>query len=299
MPADHQFQQDTGEDFFLGAAALLGEVVLLIVISTIVKSLSSDTSVAVLLLFRYVFCLPLLLAYGLARRGKHVFSIVNLRAQTLRSVFGVLALFSWFLALSKVELAKVTALVQVMPVFITILAPVILREKVGIRRWSAVVFGLLGAIIILKPGTDGWFQIGIAYAFAAAFFAALMFVYLRSLGRSDEPVSSAIWYNFFGSVVLFLYCVATDQSWPDEITVWLVMIGCGFLSSIQQFLISLSHKLASASKLAPFHYFAVPLSVASGMIFFDERIGTAYVIGTAIIIGSAYYIFVREHRLRR
>ena len=287
------------ENIHLGAAALLGEVFFLVVISTIAKSLYTEVSVPVLLLLRYAFSLPLLLAAGLATRGAQALAIVNRQAQMMRCIFGLTALVGWYFAITLIEISRVVALVQVMPVFITILAPILLGESVGIRRWSAVAAGLVGVLVILKPGTEGWADFGNFLALGTAFVAALMFLSLRKLGQSDSPVSTAIWYNAFGSVVLLSWCLAFAQEWPTETAIWLVLAGCGALSSLQQLLLSLSHKLAPASKLAPFHFFAVPLSAASGILFFDEQITLTYVVGTSIIVGSAYYILVREGKRRR
>ena len=198
----------------LAMAALLCETSLLMVIATTAKWFAADVSVQVFLLFRYVFCLPLLATVSLWHFGLGAFVVADRRAFALRSVFGLFGLSFWIFAVSKIEITRATALSQTLPVFITLLAPLILGEKVGIRRWSAVGAGLAGAMILLRPDLDGWLQPGIAYAVAAPFFAALMIIYLRKLGATDSPVKTATLYNLFGAAVFSAWCLAGDFNWP-------------------------------------------------------------------------------------
>ena len=278
---------------------LVAEIVLSMVIATIVKLLAESVPVAMVLLFRYVFCLPLLFMIGYRQRGGNLLNIVNVKAQLLRSLFGIVGLSTWLFAVALIELTKATALSQTMTVFITILAPLLLGERVGIRRWAAVLLGLAGAIVLIRPGTEGWLSVGVLYAIAAPFFAALMFIFLRLLGRTDSPATTAIWYNLFGTAVFAVWCLAFPPEHPLAARDLALMVGIGLLAGIQQFTMALSHKLAPASVLAPLHYLAVPISVGIGIAIFNEAITMTYVAGTTIIVGSSYYILQREQRARR
>ena len=283
----------------LAMAALLCETTLLMVIAATAKWFAADVSVQVFLLFRYVFCLPLLAAVSLWNFGLDAFAIADRRAFALRSVFGLFGLSFWIFAVSKIEITRATAISQTLPVFITLLAPLILGEKVGIRRWTAVGAGLAGAMILLRPDLDGWLQPGIAYAVAAPFFAALMIIYLRKLGATDSPVKTATLYNLFGAAVFSAWCIAGDFNWPTTGTEYVALVACGTLASLQQWLLAFSHKLAPASTLAPLHYFSVPLSIGIGIALFDEAITLTFVAGTSVIVGSTYYIFIRERSRSR
>ena len=278
----------------LAMAALLGETFLLMVIATTAKWFAGDVSVQVFLLFRYLFCLPLLAAASLWQFRLGAFAIADHRAFALRSVFGLFGLSFWIFAVSKIEITRATALSQTLPVFVTLLAPLILGEKVGFRRWTAVGAGLAGAMILLRPDLDGWLQPGIAYAIAAPFFAALMLIYLRKLGASDSPVKTAMLYNLFGAAVFSAWCMSGDFNWPTTGTEYAALVACGTLASFQQWLLAFSHKLAPASTLAPLHYFSVPLSIVIGIALFGEAITLTFVLGTSVIVGSTYYILVRE-----
>ena len=283
----------------LAMVALLAETTLLMVIATAAKWFAADVSVQVFLLFRYVFCLPLLVGVSLWHFGRGAFAVADRRAFALRSVFGLFGLSFWIFAVSKIEITRATALSQTLPVFITLLAPLILGERVGIRRWTAVGAGLAGAMILLRPDLDGWLQPGIAYAVAAPFFAALMIIYLRKLGATDSPVKTAMLYNLFGGAVFSAWCLAGDFNWPTAGSEYAALIACGTLASLQQWLLAFSHKLAPASTLAPLHYFSVPLSIGFGIALFDEAITLTFIAGTSVIVGSTYYILVRERSRSR
>ena len=289
----------TQSDVSLGATALLGEIFLSMIIAAAIKFLSGEVSIPAILLFRYAFSLPILVLIAFYQRGRNALKVVDAKALALRIVFGLLGLPTWFLAISTIDLTKATALSQTMTVFITILAPLLLGEKVGIRRWSAVLIGLVGALILLQPGTEGWLQPGVLYGIAAPFFAALMFVFLRKLGRSDAPATTATLYNCCGTLVFGMWCLLANVNWPSGSVDWLLLIGCGLLAGVQQLLMAWSHKLAPASTLAPLHYFAVPMAIFVGILIFDERITGSFLLGTSVLIGSTYYILVRDRKVRR
>ena len=134
------------------------------------------------------------------------------------------------------------------------------------------------------------------------FFAAIMFIFLRRLGRSEAAISTTLWYNAVGMILCaFLLLISGAELpplIPDNGFIWFVLIFAGVGSSFQQFLMAWSHELAPASALAPVHYSSVPLSIFIGIIFFEEKMTVSFIAGTAIIIGAAWYIFHREQKIK-
>ena len=289
----------TGRDIFLGASALAAEIALSFVIAIFVKKLEPSLSIFVILFFRYLFCLPLLFLYGVHKRGRNVLQVSNKNVLVLRTISGFLGLMTWFLAVSLIDLSLATALAQVMPFFITILAVIMLGEAVGIRRIFAVITGFVGVMVLLGPTqitNPGW---GIIVGLAAPFFAALMFIFLRMLGKGEAPVSTALWYNMSGVVLsygIILYEGASFPSITSPASIWIMLIGVGVLASLQQLLMALSHTFAPASVLAPVHYTAIPMGIFCGVFFFGEQITSSLILGTAIILAANYYILVRERK---
>ena len=289
-------QQGDSRNVSLGMAAFLSELLLAMTIAAIVKTISAEISIAVILLSRFLYCLPLLFAFGFWQLGSRALSLSDRRTMLLRCVVGLIGVSCWLQSVTRIDISKATAIVQTMPVFITILASVLIGEKVGVRRWSAVLISLVGALVLLRPDLAGWFEAGVAYAFCAALFGGFMFVYLRKLGQSEAPIATAIWYNAFGAAALLAWCVATNAEWPQSASGNAALLLCGVLASVQQWLLALSHKLAPASTLAPLHYTMVPMSIVIGILVFDETITVSFLLGSGTIIGANYYIYLRERR---
>ena len=287
------------QNILLGALCLLGEMVFSFAIASAVKLLEPQVSVFVVLFFRYLFCLPLLFAYGFITRGRHLMRIQNTRILVLRTICGFLGLLMWFLAVANIDISLATALAQTMPIFITVLAALIIGEQVGIRRIGAVSLGFVGVLILLFPITAELNIWGVGFALSGAFFAALMFIFLRLLGQSDAVISTALWYNLTGLVLAAILCQISGFSWLDFLAItsagiWQALILVGVLASFQQMLLAKSHTYAKASILAPVHYATIPIGILVGVTLFNEVVGVKFFIGTAIILLANYYILRRE-----
>ena len=282
----------------LGAVFLVGQIVMSLVLASMVKVLQPDFSVFVILFFRYLFCLPLLVAYAIFTRGAQFLNITNIQGLALRTGFGLLGLTMWFLSIIYLDISLATALSQTMPIFITGLSVLIAGEKVGLKRSTSVLVGFLGVVVLIFPLTPTVNLLGVFYALLGAFFSALMFVYLRVLGRTDPAVTTAIWYNSTGVVLAGIIAFSFDgfdaiQQLPSLTPLYL-LIALGVCASFQQFFLAQSHMYAQASMLAPLHFLAIPLGIGIGIMFFNESITLKFLMGTAIIIASTYYIVMRE-----
>ena len=282
----------------LGAVFLVGQIVMSLVLASMVKVLQPDFSVFVILFFRYLFCLPLLVAYAIFTRGAQFLNITNIQGLALRTGFGLLGLTMWFLSIIYLDISLATALSQTMPIFITGLSVLIAGEKVGLKRSASVFVGFLGVVVLIFPLTPTVNLLGVFYALLGAFFSALMFVYLRVLGRTDPAVTTAIWYNSTGVVLEGIIAFSFDDfdaiQQLSSLTPLYLLIALGVCASFQQFFLAQSHMYAQASMLAPLHFLAIPLGIGIGIMFFNESITLKFLMGTAIIIASTYYIVMRE-----
>ena len=282
----------------LGISFSIGEVIFTVGIAAIVKLISNDVSVFTILFFRYLFCLPLLFATAYFQRGRDALQIKNKGTLALRSLFGIASFGFLFTALETVELSKMTALLQTIPVFVTLLAPLLIDETVGWRRRIAVMVGFIGVALIIEPSNEGWFHIGILFGIMSPFFGALMLLTLRRLGQSDHPASTALWYNIAGAAVFLIISVALGLAWPTSLDVLIVLGAIGIMSSFQQFFLANSYKLAPASTLAPLRYLSVPIGVGLSIIMFDEVITSSFYIGSAVLIAASFFIMKRAEKTR-
>ena len=291
-------QPDRHLNIPLGVSIGIAEILLTVGISVLVKFIAPDFAIITILLFRYALCLPLLILAAIFQHGRAAFAVSQYGILAARTVAGLTSLTCFYAALDLMSLAKVTTLFQTLTLFITFLAPFLLGERVGWRRWTAVIVGFGGAIMVISPGADGWSPMGVALGFGAPFFGALMLVMLRKLGRSDNPASTAIWYNGAGAVLFALLFVWQGETLPMDQTSLSILVLIGVLSSFQQFFIALSHRLAPASLLAPFRYLSVPFGIIAGIIVFDERLTTEIVGGSIVIVLSSVFILWREKSRR-
>ena len=285
----------------VGVIYLIIELVLSFFIASIVKLLEPNIPIFQILFYRYLLSLPLLMIYGFAKYGLKIVKVNNIRLLLLRIVCGFLGLAMWFLAVAKIDISLATVLLNTMPLFITILSVIIARESVGLRRSVAVIVGFFGVVFIILPVNASFNFAGVLYALFGAIFAGLMFVFIRMLGKTNASIPTAIWYNSFGVVVsgmiLFFseyYLNNNSISLIHKDLPWSYLLALGLLASFQQFCLAESHRYADASALAPFHYLAIPMGVAFGVILFNETITVKFITGALIIVASNYYILIRE-----
>jgi drug/metabolite transporter (DMT)-like permease len=164
-----------------------------------------------------------------------------------------------------------------------------------------VIVGFFGVVFIILPINASFNFAGVVYALLGAIFAGLMFVFIRMLGKTNASIPTAIWYNSFGVIVsatiLFFseyYLKNNLISLMHKDLPWNYLLALGLLASFQQFFLAESHRYADASALAPFHYLAIPIGVAFGVILFNETITAKFLVGAIIIVASNYYILFRE-----
>lgn len=285
----------------VGVFYLISELILSFFIASIVKLLEPNIPIIQILFYRYLLCLPLLIIYGLSKHGIRVLLVNNIKLLLLRIICGFLGLAMWFLAVAKIDMSLATVLFNTMPLFITILSVIIAREVVGLRRSLAVLTGFFGVVFIILPINGSFNFSGVIYSLLGAIFAGLMFVFIRMLGRTNASIPTAIWYNSFGVLTSLIIFFIIENNFYNSLAIlvhkdlpWNYLLALGFLASFQQFCLAESHRYADASALAPFHYLAVPIGIAFGVILFNETITVKFITGAVIIVASNYYIFVRE-----
>ena len=285
----------------VGVIFLIIELILSFFIASIVKLLEPNIPIFQILFYRYLLSLPLLIICGFFKHGSKILQVNNVRLLLLRIICGFLGLAMWFLAVAKIDISLATVLFNTMPLFITILSAIIALERVGLRRSIAVITGFFGVIFIVLPINTSFDFWGVLYAILGAIFAGLMFVFIRMLGKTNASIPTAIWYNSFGVVISAIILLLSGHNLDNSFSLlmhkdlpWGYLLALGLLASFQQFCLAESHRYADASALAPFHYLAIPIGVAFGVILFNETITAKFLVGAVIIIASNYYILFRE-----
>ena len=175
-----------------GIILSISEVIFSIVIASLVKLIAIELSIFLILFFRYLFCIPLLLSVAIVQRGRHVFKIKSRIGLLVRTGTGMATFGTLFAALQYIDLSLMTILLQTMPLFATILAPLLIKEVVGWVRVVIAFIGFSGVIVILYLSSSGWMSEGALLGILCPFFGALMVIFLRRLGQTDHPTSVAL-----------------------------------------------------------------------------------------------------------
>ena len=215
----------------------------------------------------------------------------NIAIQLLRSTFLFTATFCFFSSLKFLQLAQVNAIFQVAPLFVTALSAFILKEVVGLRRWGGVFLGLIGAIIIIRPGGTS-FSLTLMLPMLAALSYASYLITTKYLS-TDEAASTNFLYTSIIGVILASILVPTK--WvpilPSDL---LTFMGFGLLGALGHLFIILAFKLIDASFLAPFTYIQLIFASFWGYYIFSEIPNYFTILGSVLIVVSGLYVWTRS-----
>ena len=255
------------------------------------KYLSSTIPVLQITWSRYFFTVVIALPVMLIFFRKNFKWTEQPKLQLIRGLLLFCANILFFYSISVISLAKALTLAFIAPLIVTILSPFFLGEKVGIRRWLAVIVGFFGSLIVLRPG---FVEINLA-SIAALGTGVLYGFYLivtKKLHKSDHPLLTLLLTGVVGAIIGSLI---VPSIWVQpSIQEWYMMFAIGFFASIGHLFLILSLKYADASKLAPFGYFEIITNIIIGYYYFNHFPDTWTFLGLSIIILSGIYIFRRE-----
>jgi len=220
----------------------------------------------------------------------------HLGLQITRIVFALIAMMAGFTAIVNLPLADATAIAFAKSFFVTIFAVFILKESVGVYRWSAVFVGFVGVVIMVRPGADG-FSIYAVLAIIGAASAGLVMVIIRKLTRIDDA-STILAYQAIG-VGLVMIIPAYVQWVPPTATEWALLAAIAVVSYFAQKANILAYSYGEASLLASLDYVRLLYATLLGWLFFSELPGVNTWIGASIIVVASVYTVYRERRRKR
>ena len=269
--------------------------VMLPIMDGFAKYLSSTLPVLQITWSRYFFTIVITLPIMIFFYRKNLTWTEQPKLQLIRGLLLFCANILFFYSISIISLAKALTLAFIAPLIVTALSPFLLGEKVGYKRWAAVITGFIGSLIVIRPG---FVELNLA-SIAALGTGVLYGFYLiitRKLHDSDNPLLTLLLTGIVGAVLGSLIMPTVWVS--PTITEWYMMFAIGFFASLGHLFIILSLRYADASKLAPFGYFEIVTSIIIGYYFFNHFPDSWTFLGLFIIISSGIYIFRREHKIR-
>ncbi|MDD9909842.1 MAG: DMT family transporter [Ahrensia sp.] len=289
----------------------LGSALAFTVNDTTIKFLSGNYALHQLVLIRAAVAIIVTLAFFVPLDGGlKSLRITRPLLHLARGMCVVFANMAFFMSLATIKIAEATAILFIAPLIITALAVIFLGENVGPRRWIAILVGLLGVFIMVRPGA-GSFQAAALLPLVAAIAYAMLHVLTRKIGTADSAAAMAFYIQLTFIVVCSLIGLVLGDGrfagtgypsidfvlrawiWPP-ISDWGIIALAGLSSAVGGYLVSQAYRLAPASIIAPFEYAALPLALVWGLLIFGEWPDWLAWIGMALIIASGLYAYSRE-----
>ena len=244
---------------------------------------------------RLLFALILILPFAL--RARLTFSKTQqLKTHMLRSAVGICAMWVWFMSISIVPITDQTALSFLAPIFTTLGAILFLKEIVRIRRWLAIIIGLSGAIVIVRPGFAE-LSVGHLYAVGSAMMMGMSMLLIKHLTAKDSPLMIVFFSHIFMTPLAFVPAMLVWSHFPPEL--YLYLMGFAPFAFFGHFALAKAYSLADASFVAALDYARLPFAALIGWLMFAEFSDIWTWIGASIIFASAFYIVRREVQLAR
>lgn len=237
------------------------------------------------------FMLPWLFKMGV--RSMHTRRPVIYGVRGLAATGGMIC---WMSAIAAIPLAEATAITFAAPLLATIGSAMILGETVRLRRWSAIVIGFVGVLIILRPGAS-IVQPGAIWALGAAVLFALNALVIKSMTRTEDPQRIVAWTAILLSSTTFP--LALTKWVPMTADAWMLAVALGLLGTVGHLCMTRSLATADASFVMPFDYARLPFVAVVGFVLFAELPDAWTWTGAVVITGAALYVARREAQLAK
>ena len=264
---------------------------------TVLVKLASDAGVhlAEIMFWRQSLAVPVVLAWVIAGPGLASLATKRFGAHVTRSALGLTSMTFYMGSITLLPLAEATTLGFTTPIFATILAALVLREKVGKHRIAAVVAGFVGVLVIVQLGGNHIPASGAAVGLIAAVSVAITSLQIRDMGRTEGAATTVFWFSALSIIpmgLLLPFFITAHDGYE-----WALLAGIGTLGGIGQIGLTAALRLAPVSTVIGMDYISLLWSSLFGWLIWNYVPGPATWIGAAIIIVSGLYIAWREHRL--
>ena len=256
--------------------------------------LASDSGIhlAELIFWRQLTSLPILLIWAMLAGGLGTLATARPKAHAVRAGYGIVGMILNFGGVILLPLAEATTLGFTGPLFATLLSIVILKETVGLWRWSAVLAGFAGVVIIAQPGGGNIPLFGAAVALGGAFMIALISIQIRDLSRTDKPIAIVFWFSVAAVIITapilpFVHNPLTGEQ-------WLLLLGIGLAGTWGQVLITMALRFGKVSSVIVMDYSSLIWATLLGWLIFSTLPTTATWLGAPLVIAAGIIITWRE-----
>lgn len=278
-----------------GILWMLLSTVCLASMHTIISYVSDTVHPFVVVFFRLTFALIVVLPF-FVKHGLQPLRTARLGMLILRGAVNFIAMVCFFTALSLAPIADITALSFTAPLFATLLAVILLGERLGWRRIVAIMLGFTGTVIVLRPGFEEIHTGYLLVLLSSTFWGACVII-IKSLSRTESAVTITTYMSLVMAPLALIPALFVWTTPSPMDFFWLVLLGlCG---GCGQFCVSQALKNAETHVAMPFDYVRLIWVSITGFVFFDQIPDIFVWLGGTLIFGSTAYITVREHQKRK
>ncbi|MGX7894841.1 DMT family transporter [Tsuneonella sp. HG222] len=283
----------------LALATRLGAIACMATMSAFIK-LASDRGVHVveIMFWRQAVTIPALVGWVLLTTGGiRALGTHRPRTHFLRGIYGAVGMTLNFGAIILLPLAEATTLGFTAPIWATVLAMLMLKEKVGPWRCGAIVAGFVGIVIIAQPGSGHIPLYGALVALGGAFMIGLISIQIADLGRTEQPLVIVFYFALFSTLLLAPAMPFVMQG--HDTTTWLIVGAVGASGLVGQLLLTAASRLGRVASVIVMDYSSLFWATLYGWLLFSTLPPTSTWFGAPLVIGAGLVIAWREHRLRR
>lgn len=287
-----------------GISLKVASVVVFLCMSTLIKAAGKDIPAGQITFLRSAFAMAPILAF-LAMHGqlRDAFRTNDIFGHFKRGFVGILSMGFGFYGLVHLPLPESIALGYALPLMAVVVAAIVLKERVGVYRWTAVLVGLLGVAVISWPRLTLFRSGGLGSAEAMGVLAMLAFgvlgscamVLVRKLVQTERTSTIVLYFSLFASI----FSLGTlPFGWAALGWQALCLMAlAGFCGGVAQLLLTSSYRYADVSTIAPFEYISIVLGLIVGYFLFGDIPTGPMLVGTAIVVSAGIFVIFREHRL--
>lgn len=257
----------------------------------------SGISVPEIMFWRQAACLPVILMWMAATRQLHEFGTKRIGSHAARAMVGMTSMALTFTGTVLLPLAESTVLAFACPLFAVVLAAFFFKDRVGPWRWSAVLLGFAGVVIVAQPGGEPVSSLGVALMLTGALMVAVINYLIRDLSKSESSVTIVFWFSLFGTLLMAplmpFYMIAHTPFG------WLTVLSLGVTGAIGQLLMTASLRHGSVASVIVVDYTQLIWATGFGWLVWDKLPAPALYFGAPLIIAAGAIIAFREQLLAR
>ncbi len=287
-----------------GIMLKIASVTVFLGMQTCIKLAGTGIAPGQITFFRSAFAIvPIVVFLAYRRELRAAFYTANPLGHLKRGMIGIVSMVFGFYGLVHLPLPDAIAIGYAMPLIAVVFAAVFLRETVRLYRWTAVVVGMVGVLIISWPkltlfqqhGMDSQAATGAVAVLIAAMLGAAAMIQVRQLVREEKTATIVLYFSLTASLVSLL---TIPFGWsPLSGHTMLLLALSGFFGGLGQILLTESYRNAEVSTIAPFEYTSILMGTAIAYFLFGDVPAVSMLVGTVIVVGAGIYIIHREHQL--